>query len=263
MAVQTASNLLMPLSGNRIRRIPYVPMHIPLDRARTDKEVRLPIAADTITVTEINPTTANVIIRLNFNDAGEIKITGRGQYIQTVSREPGTPTIPIYKIYLTNDEAAGGYLDLLVGGDLGVRVNLGQSTIVQGFDTQLGYVEDIRNKLISGVTQSLLSGIVLSSPLATASTPLAASAAYTSAWVSIDNYARLVGTIFADQDGTYEIQQSNDGVNPDASEVHTYTASTYQGYYTDVVAPYARLIVTNTAASAQTVLRAFMRGRSI
>ena len=263
MPVQTANEMfLMPLS-KQIRRIPYVPMHIPLDKARTDAEIKLPIAADTITVTEIVPTTANVIVRLNYSDAGEIKITGRGQYIQTVSRTPGVPTIPIYKIYLSNDAASGGYLDLLIGGDLGVRVNLGQSTIVQGFDTQLGYVQDIRNKLISGVTQSLLSGIALSSPLATTSTPLASGAAYTSAWVSIDSYAKLVGTVYTDQDGTFEIQQSNDGVNADASEVHTYTASTYQGYYTDVVAPYARLIVTNTATAAQTVLRAFMRGRSI
>ena len=256
---------LMPPPGRMrgIERIPYQAMSIPLDKARTDFEIELPILADTITVMNLVPSSANVSIRLNYKDDASIVITGIGQHLETFSRIPETMPIKIHKLFITNDANPGGHLDLVLGGELGLHVSPGQTVAVQNFDTQLGYVEDIRNQLLNSITNILLGSNKLSDPLVQTSTPLVASGSWTSAWVSIDSYGKLVGTIYTDQDGSFEIQQSNDGTNIDAAETHSYTAGTYQGYYTDVVAPYARLIVTNTATTDETVLRALMRGRVI
>ncbi len=264
MAIGQVYELMPPPGRMRgVERIPYQAMSIPLDRARTDFEVDLPILADTITVMGLTPGTANVSIRLNYKDDPSIAITGIGQHLETFSRLPETIPIKIHKLFITNDANPGGHLDLILGGELGLRVSPGQTVMVQHFDTQLGYVEDIRNQLLNSITNVLLGNNKLSDPLLQTSTPLAAGGTWTSAWVSIAGYGKLVGTVFADQDGSFEIQQSNDGVNIDGAESHSYSANTYQGYYTEVVAPYARLIVTNSATTDQTVLRAIMRGRVI
>ena len=264
MAIGQVYELMPPPGRMRgLERIPYQAMSIPLDKAHTDYEIELPILADNITVMKLYPDAANVSIRLNYSDAPSITITGIGQNLETFSRIPGANTIKIRKIFLTNDAYSGGYLNLLLGGELGLRVSPGQLVVVQHFDTQMGYVKELRDKILDGITSILLSVNKLSDPLTQTSTPLAAGATWTSAWVSISGYGKLVGTVFTDQDGSFEIQQSNDGTNIDAAETHSYSANTYQGYYTDVVAPYARLIVTNSATTDQTVLRAVMRGRVI
>lgn len=91
---------------------------------------------------------------------------------------------------------------------------------------------------------------------------LTASGTYTTAnALLVGGNARITGTVFADQAGTLNIDQSSDGTNWDYSTSVTVTASTKTNFSVEVVAPYARLRYVN-GATIQTVFRlyAFTRG---
>lgn len=86
-------------------------------------------------------------------------------------------------------------------------------------------------------------------------TPLGAGATYTSPWTLSDFWANISGTIFADQAGNLLIDQSADGVNTGATTTQAVVASTAASFNVVLVSRYVRVRMTNTAGSAQTVLR--------
>lgn len=94
-------------------------------------------------------------------------------------------------------------------------------------------------------------------------TPLGDGLTYTGASKACDKYARIVGTIFTDHASTLYVDQSQDNTNWDYSSSFPVTASTGLAFSVEVIAPYCRLRVVNSAGAAQTVLRAYMRGRVI
>lgn len=95
------------------------------------------------------------------------------------------------------------------------------------------------------------------------SIPLAASGTYTSAnpILSAGN-ARIVGTVYSNQAGTLNVDQSADGVNWDATTSVAVTASTPTIFSVESIAPYARLRYVNGAA-AQTVFRLYAYTRGV
>lgn len=107
---------------------------------------------------------------------------------------------------------------------------------------------------LSGQTSALLDSTT---------TPLGDGLTYTGASKECDKYARIVGSIFTDHASTLYIDQSQDNTNWDYSSDFAVTANTGLAFSVEVVAPYCRLRVVNSAGAAQTVLRAYMRGRVI
>lgn len=63
------------------------------------------------------------------------------------------------------------------------------------------------------------------------------------------------GSVFTDKAGTLRVQQSPDGTNWDVDETVAVTASTSTPFQKQLYLPYWRLKMTNTAVTAQTVLR--------
>ncbi|MDE3077996.1 MAG: hypothetical protein KGJ86_21435 [Chloroflexota bacterium] len=96
------------------------------------------------------------------------------------------------------------------------------------------------------------------------STPLTGSATYTTATpVSLVGWARITGTVFADQAGTLNIDQSSDGGGHwDYTTTIAITASTGAAFSVEVVSPLARLRYVN-GSSAQTAFRLYSWMRRI
>ncbi len=91
---------------------------------------------------------------------------------------------------------------------------------------------------------------------------LGAGAAYIGTAKNCSAYARLVGSVYADQAGTLYIEQSQDGANWDISQSIAVTASTPAGFTYEVLAPKCRMRYVNGAA-AQGTFRLQMNGRNI
>lgn len=68
----------------------------------------------------------------------------------------------------------------------------------------------------------------------------------------------IAGSIFADQTGALQVQQSFDGEHWDISQEVTVEASKGQGFNIQVIAPYAQLVYKNGTTN-QTVFRLFAR----
>ena len=84
--------------------------------------------------------------------------------------------------------------------------------------------------------------------------PLAAGADYTGSAIDVSNYTKIVGLVFADQDGDFYIDWSIDETNWDYSDHIAVTASTGAPVNIDVKAQYARVRYVNGATN-QTVFR--------
>jgi len=93
-------------------------------------------------------------------------------------------------------------------------------------------------------------------------TPLAANATFTSTTQSGGGFARITGTVLADQAGTLNIDQSPDGTNWDVTSSFSIAANTGQGFSVEIVAPNWRLRYVN-GATAQTTFRLYSWTRRI
>jgi hypothetical protein len=105
------------------------------------------------------------------------------------------------------------------------------------------------------------------------STPLAAvGSAPANAFTTgvISNYGangavrRVVGSVYTDQAGTVQVQQSTDGVTwHNLGSAVAIVASTLETFDQVVYAPLTRVVLTNTASSVQTVLQFSVSTRPI
>lgn len=86
------------------------------------------------------------------------------------------------------------------------------------------------------------------------STPLAAAATFESASLDGLTYKKITGRAFADQAGTIEIQQSDDGTTWDTSKTLEITAGTAVFYDEPIYCRYIKVQYTN-GATAQTAFR--------
>lgn len=87
-------------------------------------------------------------------------------------------------------------------------------------------------------------------------TPLASGATFTGEWEDVSAYSSVVVAVKADQDGTFTVQFSPDGVNADSTLTRYYrTAQIEAPHRFTITRPYCRVTFTNTSASTQTVMR--------
>jgi hypothetical protein len=87
-------------------------------------------------------------------------------------------------------------------------------------------------------------------------TALGASGTYTSSSVSTQGFSRITGSVFADQPGTLNVQQSPDGTNWDVVSSFSVSANAGTGFSVELVCSYVRLNYVN-GATAQTVFRLY------
>jgi hypothetical protein len=76
-------------------------------------------------------------------------------------------------------------------------------------------------------------------------TPLGSSATYTGDSTDASGYKQVVGSCFADKDGTLYIEQSSDNTNWDTQSSFSYKASEKFGFSVEIVAKYVRLKYVN------------------
>jgi len=267
---------LETISGLRnIPRIPYEVRRILLDTARDNELLPIDLSADFIGVVDlVMPTTVDVYLRLNYPDAAPIPLQS-GRVIQAPSAflrrmsasERLVPPPPLRRIFLTHAASPGGYLDLAIGGDESFYLGTGGTVAVIGISTMIAQLNTLINTTASELQRSI-TGVDLSAVLASTTTPLNAGLAWTSGWFALDRYATLVMTVVADRGMSLQIQQSWDGKDVDARETRSYphlqsVLGAGDGYYSDVVAPWARLVATNTSGVNQTILRIRVGGRAI
>ena len=88
-------------------------------------------------------------------------------------------------------------------------------------------------------------------------TALGASATYTGSSVETSGYKQIVGTVYADVDGTLKIQQSSDGTNWDVETSISVTGGSGKGFSIEVVAPYMRVVYEN-GGTAQSAFRLYV-----
>lgn len=98
-------------------------------------------------------------------------------------------------------------------------------------------------------------------------TPLAGAASFNlahaiSGYVATSGFARITGTVFADQAGTLNVYQSSDGVNDDWLDTVAVVASTKTKFSFEVIAPNFYVSYTN-GATPNTVFRLYTTLRRV
>ena len=88
-------------------------------------------------------------------------------------------------------------------------------------------------------------------------TALGAGASYNGSSVETTGYKQIVGTVYADTDGTLKIQQSPDGTNWDVETSISVTGGSGKGFSVEIVAPYMRVVYEN-GGTAQTTFRLYV-----
>ena len=85
---------------------------------------------------------------------------------------------------------------------------------------------------------------------------LTAGSTFTGEWVDVSRHSSIVVSVKTDQNGTYAVEFSPDGVNTDSTLTRYYrTINIEQPHRFTVTRQYARVTFTNTSASDQTYFR--------
>ena len=87
-------------------------------------------------------------------------------------------------------------------------------------------------------------------------TLLTASSVFTGEWEDVSKYESIVVAVKTDQNGTFTIQFSPDGVNQDSTLTRYYRTDQIEAPHRfTITRKYARIVFTNTSASDQTYIR--------
>ena len=93
-------------------------------------------------------------------------------------------------------------------------------------------------------------------PLNSSTTPLLSSGVFTGPWVDVTTATDVVIAVSTDQDGTYSIQFSPDGVNQDSTLTRQYRTNQINvPHRFTITRKYFRVVFTNTSAADQTYFR--------
>ncbi len=204
--------------------VPYEVKELDMTVARTDEP--LVIEGDHLTAqVSSGATLTGITIRFNMETASPVPMEFFNPWKQQ-----------FFKIFLTHTAQADKKLYLAIGREA--------SSETQSF----AITAELKNK-VSALVDSTI-------------TPLLATISYTGDAFSVEEYGRIIGSCFADQDGTLYIDQRNDGTNWDYREEIAYTANELIGFSIEVMANEARLVFTNGAVN-QTAFRLFARLRRV
>jgi len=233
--LEMVTNLVLPAvkrkSSVEMRRelelgqyIPYEVRAFAMDSARADEKIE--IEGDQLTAqVSTGGTLSGVKIRFNMPTADQVPMDMFNPWKQQ-----------FYTIYLTHTAQSGKTLYLAIGREAAAET--------------IGY----------SISAEFLNKVTL---LDSTTDNLNASATYTSSQFTVDAYARIIGTLLMTQNGTLYVDQSSDGTNYDFVESTSYTANDTLGFSVEVVAPYARVRLTNTGGSATTTLRLYTSARRV
>lgn len=206
------------------QEVPYEIKEIDLAAARTDE--KFPIEGDHLTAqVSSGGTLAGVTIRFNMQQASPVPMEFFNPWKQQ-----------FFQIFITHTAQAGKKLYLAVGREA--------ASETQSFSI----TAELKNK-ISAIVDSTIAALGIA-------------ATYTGAAFSVEEYGRIIGSCFADQDGTLYIDQRNDGTNWDYRETIAYTANELIGFSIEVMGNEARIVFLNGAV-AQTAFRLFARLRRV
>lgn len=124
------------------------------------------------------------------------------------------------------------------------------------------YIYNSQSVAINPATEEKQDAIIANQTINTVSTAngttslLAAGATYTGTWEDVSRHPSMVLAVKTDQNGTYTIQFSPDGVNVDATITRYYRTNQIEvPHRFTVTRQYARVTFTNTSAVDQTYLR--------
>lgn len=143
-----------------------------------------------------------------------------------------------YKIYLTHTAQSGKVLYLAVGRESSAETSA-QSVLVE-----------VKNKvaaILDSSTANINNG-----------------ATYTGSAFSIEAYAEMVGSLFADQNLTLYIDQRlSPNTNWDIVDSLAYTANTQQGFFQKVEGHEARVRIANASGTNTTAMRMYIAARRL
>ena len=121
-----------------------------------------------------------------------------------------------------------------------------------------GFADDASLQLYldSLLSSSSIEGSSAVSTLNSTTTLLTASSVFTGAWEDVLNYQSVVVAVKTDQNGTFTVQFSPDGVNQDSTLTRYYrTTQIEPPHRFTITRRYVRVVFTNTSASNQTYIR--------
>lgn len=204
--------------------IPYEIKEFDLSSARTDEPFT--IEGDHLTAqVSGGATLAGVTIRFNMSTASAVPMDFFNPWKQQ-----------FFKIFLSNTAQSGKKLYLAIGREA--------ASETQSFSI----TSELKNK-VSAIVDST-------------TTALGIALTYTGTAFSLEEYGRIIGNCFANQDGTLYIDQRNDGTNWDVRSTIAYTANDPMGFTVEVVGNEARVVFLNGGV-AQATFRLYARLRRI
>jgi hypothetical protein len=121
---------------------------------------------------------------------------------------------------------------------------------IDGLTTETGIKVDLGGEVLN--TQSSNSLDELNS----SSTPLLAGTTFTGPWVDVGTATDILTAVATDQDGTYSVQFSPDGVNQDSTLTRQYRTNQINvPHRFTITRKYYRVVFTNTSTTDQTFFR--------
>lgn len=201
----------------------------------------------------------------------EPRITWRS-ILMAGSPQSFTPEFPVGRIDVFNRlstaisvSQVGDLQGIVIGaGQTGSWVGTGtRDILIDGNGTGLVNLRILNpeaSHLNVGIDSKYPGGSLVPETLSPSPTLLAASAVYTADKFLVGPFDKIVGSVFADQTGTLDVNQSYDGTHWDVQSSITVNASTPTGFNIAVVAPYAQLVYTN-GTTAQAVFRLNVGGK--
>lgn len=124
------------------------------------------------------------------------------------------------------------------------------------------FVQTNESPVVQSAGMRTIAGSLVPQTQSSTDVALGANAVLTSKTFMVSAFDKIVGSVYADQTGTLDVNQSYDGTHWDVQSSITVSASTPTGFNISVVAPYAQLVYTN-GATAQTVFRLHVGGKTL
>jgi hypothetical protein len=202
----------------------YEMLEVPLDKARNWELVDTP--GDTLTAATDGLLTG-IEVRLDKASYDSISFASFNPIVYSKGFE---------KFYLTNSVQAGKKLWVFLGREAGASAAA---------------------QVLSAEFKNKVSAIV-----ARTTSLLGAAGEYIASAFSLEENARIIGSCFADQNGTIYVEQRNDGTNWDVQSPFTYPASQLLGFSVEVVGNEGRIRFVNSA-TPQTSFRLYCRLRRV
>ena len=149
----------------------------------------------------------------------------------------------LYSLYYGNPER-----DLIIDQPYTSFENEDGSSFVSDADLQ-GHLD-----IVLGISSESAGGIV--SDINSTTTLLTASSSFTGEWVDVATYNSVIVAVNTDQNGSFAVEFSPDGVNIDSTLTRYYRTNQIEAPHRfTVTRRYARIVFTNTSSTDQTFIR--------